>query len=271
MAKLSKRAVVLAVVAVAAVIVGTALLVLAYFVWPGTAGFVWPGTAEEFRKELAKSLIQLGSITIIGGILGIILKYMLDEEARRREITRQELERRSNLYNDFIRRTGSAYRDAKSCRRELRAAGLGRKDSPASEIFSENQWQAYCAEMRKLNGVQLQLEQLKIEAGTHPDLRTAGVSCFIEKMEKYLGDLISEFEKIAGNNAKAKTATDRTTSSVTLTAVRFDQLKRLDEFTEGANGHETQRTFDTDFANAHGCVTKLLRDILWRTSDTETR
>jgi hypothetical protein len=260
-----------AVVALTAVIVGIALVVLGYFVWPGTGDFPWPGIPEKFREELAKSLIQLGSITIIGGFLGIIIKYMLDEETRRREITRQELMRRSNLYNDFIRRTGSAYRDAKSCRRKLRAAGLSSKDSPAPEIFSENQWEAYCAEMQKLNDVQLELEQLKIEAGTHPDLRTAGVSGCIEKMEKYLGDLISEFEEIAGNSAKEKTATDRTISSVTLTSVRFRQLKRLDEFTKGAKGLQKHRTFATDFAKAHKCVTTLLRDILWRTSDTETR
>jgi hypothetical protein len=217
--------------------------------------------------EPFKLVLQFLLITVAGGAV----LALIDSEARRRELRRQEIERRSNLYNDFIRRTGTAYRDAKSCRRKLRAAGL----SPAPEIFSENQWQTYCAEMQKLNDVQLALEQLKIEAGTHPDLRRveAGthpdlVSSLIEKMEKYLGDLISEFEKVAGNNAKAKTETEGAQ-----TAVRFDQPKRLDEFTEGANskGHETQRTFDTDFANAHKCVTKLLRDVLLSNDDTERR
>jgi hypothetical protein len=217
---------------------------------------VWIG------KEPFKLVLQFLLITVAGGAVLALIK----SEARRRELRHEERERRSNLYNDFITRTGTAYRDAKSCRRKLRAIGLSRKDSPAPDIISEKQWQTYCAEMQKLNDIQLAFEQLKIEAGTHPDLIRVNVSCSIEEMEEYLGDLISEFEKVAGNNAKAKIQTDGQT------AVRFKQLERLDEFTEGdsSKAHETQWTF-ADFARAHKCVTQLLRDALLPNNDTKER
>ena len=95
------------------------LFLIAYLIWPST---IEP-SRPDIRVEFAKTLAQLGSITILGGFLAALLKFRLDNDARRRDIEREQMERRSALLNDFITRTGNAYREAKSCRRRLRTVG----------------------------------------------------------------------------------------------------------------------------------------------------
>jgi hypothetical protein len=147
-----------------------ALFLLACLLWP-VAPERATSSPATFRGELAKSLIQLGSIAIFGALAGAFIKFFLDEDIRTRELDRQNTQRKIELYNGFINRTGSAYREAKASRRRLRSAGLTGKYDAQPTALSQAQWELYCDEALKISDIQLRLEQLKIEATTYPDLK----------------------------------------------------------------------------------------------------
>jgi hypothetical protein len=127
----------------------TAFFLFAYFLWPVSAQI---GTASSitFQGEVGKSLIQLGSVTIIGGFVAAFLKFVLDEDIRTRELARQSIQRRISLYNQFMERTGAAYRETKGCRRRLRSVGLTWKFGAKPNKFSEKQWEHYCDEAMRI-------------------------------------------------------------------------------------------------------------------------
>src|SRR5262245_52349873 len=94
---------------VAPVAICVVLFVIAYLLWPKSPAETAPTSPATFWGELAKSLIQLGSIAIVGGFIAAFLKFFLDEDIRARELKRQDTQRRIDLYNGFIERAGAAY------------------------------------------------------------------------------------------------------------------------------------------------------------------
>jgi hypothetical protein len=221
-------------------------------------------SAWHFQTELAKSLLQIGTVTIIGGLIGAFIKFSLDDVIRRRDHERQDSQRRFDLVNGLIERSGSAYRDAKACRRRLRAAGLSRKFGAVPVRLTDAQWAAYCDELRTLNDIQLKLEQLKIESRTHPELqrfRATGpeqkrgklYSC-LRSMEKYLGKIVAEYEHVAGGRAAVEPQASL--------GVAFSALPRLAEFTDGSPHTREDTAFDTKFVDAHHELVDVLQAAL---------
>lgn len=219
---------------------------------------------EGLEREIVKSLFQLSLITIVGGTAAAWSKHLWEEEVRQRDVVREEQARerdrlreaaaqRIAIYRDYMARVGAAYRSAKLIRRTLRAEGLWPAGGGAvNTTLTAPNALAYGEQMRRLNEVQLTLEDLKMEAKHHPELREkAELYKFLLEMEHYLRDITSEYEETM---AKLRGGAQPALSS----------LKYLDEFTDAsdAKGKQTKRRFEQHFASAYGEVARLLASLL---------
>jgi hypothetical protein len=219
--------------------------------------------AEGLEREIVKSLFQLSLITIIGGTAAAWSKHLWEEEVRQRDAVREEQARerdrlreaaaqRTAIYRDYMARVGAAYRSAKLIRRTLRAEGLWPAGGGAVNTLTAPNALAYGEQMRRLNEVQLTLEDLKMEAKHHPELREkAELYKFLLEMEHYLRDITSEYEETM---AKLRGGAQPALSN----------LKYLDEFTDSSNakGKQTKLRFEQHFASAYGEVARLLASLL---------
>ena len=252
------------IIVVALIIISVTLFVVSYFIWTATAAQSTSTNLTSFRIELAKSLLQLGSIAIIGGGIAAFIKFYLDGDLRARELQRQDTQRKLDLYNDFIDRSGTAYREAKGCRRRLRSTGLTRKFGASPGKLSELQGKKYYEESLNISEIQLRLEQLKIESRTHPDLaqllhiaksKSSNTAYDqLRSMEKYLGRIVTEFERTCGAQFSAG---DREPEPVD-----FDNLPKLSEFTDGAPHAGANGLFHKEFVEPHHALIGVLQSAL---------
>lgn len=226
-----------------------AIVMLIYWLWePASAN----GDQANLARELVKSLMQLGLITVVGSLVAAWFKYYWEEESRERERLRELARERGLIYRDYISRLGNAYREVKAIRRTLRASGLRLKAELPAVVVTGPLLELYKEQMSRINQAQLQLEGLKIEARSHPELReTKGIYSHLKNMEKYLGPLISEYEGIIQD-------------------VPLSYLVHLDEFTDSSDAKEksTKRRFEAHFASAYGEVVRLLGQLLERVDDS---
>lgn len=193
-------------------------------------------TQATMRLELFKSLLALAMVAIIGN--GVVAIY----NAIERSIETARL--RSQARSDFLLRLGRTYRQVKEVRRMLRAGGVAGKGAGSSDELSATQLAVYDAQMPILNRAQLDLEALKIEARTLPDVITIdGLDEHLSTMEKYLGDIISEWE-----------------SSRPQGSVRGSDLPRLSEFARKKDKMDADgnRQFSLRFTTPHNLATMLV-------------
>ncbi|MBI1924893.1 hypothetical protein HYR99_11675 [Candidatus Poribacteria bacterium] len=233
-------------------VIGLSFILTCVLVW-----LFWDNVDEEktdLYGELVKLLMQLGLIVLCGGVVAGYFNYKIN--ARERE--RQRAIRRATSFQDYLTRVGSAYRTTKSARRYLRAAGLSRKYIPSPGQFSKLQAKVYNKEMIRINEAQLQLEELKIEAKSHPELHS--IKELYEQlkiMEKYLSEIVGEYERTAPELEKG-------------TRVDFGNLPNLDEFTGStqAKGTRTKYRLINHFADPYDNVVKLISTHLGEAENT---
>ncbi|HEV7668477.1 MAG TPA: hypothetical protein VGS22_08145 [Thermoanaerobaculia bacterium] len=232
-------------------------------------GSLW-GPAKEpdsRERDLLRSLLQLGLIAVVGGIAAAWTKHHWEREiAQRDSITeqnRRERDRlrelaaqRATIYREFMARVGSVYRAAKLIRRRLRAEGLW-SGAVAPEILTGDTAIAYAKQMDSLNEVQLRLEELRVEAKRHPELREEEqLYGHIKEMERYLRGITGEFEKNV-NRLRAG-------------QLRVATLVHLDEFTDESDavGKKTKLRFENNFASAYGEIARLLANLIGPATET---
>jgi hypothetical protein len=202
-----------------------------------------PGDEEgsPIRIEIIKSLLQFAFVIIIGGVVAAIFKAL--------EQNREQVRLLAATRADYLNRLGKLYRTIKAARRALRAEGLTTKFHKSNKPISihKNQLPLYRTQMEHINEAQLELEELKIEAGSLPVFKPLKVSDKLEQMEKYVRDVLKEFEEVY-----PLLQSDQ--------PVKSDQLNHLDEFTDdkdpGSTG--TKRHFHEDFAKPYDQVIKII-------------
>jgi hypothetical protein len=188
----------------------------------------------NFYFEVARYLLQLGIVIIIGGLVA----YFFREEGERRrqerederyerdlalkeaEKRQEQAQARAAIRVDYLNRLGSAYRNVKAARRALRAGGMtSRYDDYQPATITDNLAQVYRDEMKRVNDAQLVLEALKIEADSLPAfVALSDVKDKLETMEDYLRDVLWEYEKASALRESGK-------------PVVFGDLEKLEEFT----------------------------------------
>lgn len=212
-------------------------------------GILWwgennPAVKSNIRIEVTKSLLQLSIIVIIGGFVAALYKSVETERLenqkeveRLREANQKEAERlreanqknadqilkqdqlRAEIRADYLKRLGVLYREVKSARRSLRAAGLTTRFGNAPDTLSEAEANAYKEEIQDLNHAQLELEALKIEASSLPTFASINnLTNHLRKMEDYLRQILKEYEKMCPILDSGE-------------SIYFSQLEHLDEFT----------------------------------------
>lgn len=233
----------------------------------GGVGFIWSQTSDakarnEIRAEVAKSLLQLAVVGVIGGVVASLLKSVEIDRADRNKAAENRRERflvLSGLRTDYLQRVGTAYRNTKVARRALIAGGLSSSNPiGAPQALSKEQAVVYRREMGRVNSAQLELEKLRIEANSLPGLASlSGLRKQLRTMEDYLRTILQEFESVG---PLLTTGGD----------VEFGSLERLGEFTTETKDKfvfvrykdKCDYRFESHFATQHGEVIKAIAETL---------
>ncbi|MGQ0650050.1 MAG: hypothetical protein ACT4P7_21075 [Gemmatimonadaceae bacterium] len=142
-------------------------------------------TLRDLGKELGKLTGQVVLVTVIGGVI-------LQEYNRRRDQKSERRERRNRMIGILVESYSSAKRSRRLLRAKCRATppAVGAADGlHLSRVTYEEQ-------MGSLNDVQLSLEMLIHDFMTFPETfkRQDEIKRAVERMENYLGTLITEYE-----------------------------------------------------------------------------
>ncbi|HWN11448.1 MAG TPA: hypothetical protein VNO50_19625 [Pyrinomonadaceae bacterium] len=166
--------------------------------------------------EVAKSLLQLGVVAVIGAVVSVLVfeyqrerqaldkiadldrqavekKADLDRQAleKKRDLDRKSLEYREMLLLSILSRAMDAYGRAKKARRLLRGRAISTRDQ--AKVVLADQYDL-CFDM--LNNAQLDLENLardvktSAKAFSDPD----ALVTHLRSMDAYLNELIGEYE-----------------------------------------------------------------------------
>ena len=165
------------------------------------------GAAQDtVAFEVAKALLQLGVVAVVGAVVSwAVAEYQLEqgrldktrdrehqEAVKAAELNRLRYEYRDELLTTTLRRVVVAYSSAKKARRLLRAhVGVG-TGAPALVRITE-----YDRYLEMVNDAQLDLESVKGDVRTSaPAFSSAqSIERALESMEQYLGRVVKEYEE----------------------------------------------------------------------------
>lgn len=189
----------------------------------------------NLRFEFAKFMMQLAVVVLAG-------HFLVDQHQRRRS--------KKLAANDFrkflLRSLTSAYTGTKKARRLLRASCVAADGSPGIPF------DLYEKQMTSVNDVQLELEvlagEVKIFSTAFSDVEGAKeVFRKIDGMEKYLGELITEFEG-------AKQSVGNEVSSACLKVAAEEGLRYLHGFIR----RREAGTFHARFSEPYDAAIKVI-------------
>jgi hypothetical protein len=160
---------------------------------------------ESLAFEIAKSLLQLGVVAVVGAVVSILIfEYQRERQAsdkdvdverqareKERDLDRKRLEYRETLLLSVLSRAMDAYGRAKKARRILRGRAVSTQGQ--GRILFVNQYDAF---FDMLNDAQLDLENLArdVETSAKAFSEPALLVKHLRLMDAYLGQLIGEYE-----------------------------------------------------------------------------
>ncbi len=140
--------------------------------------------------------------TIAIPVLLLLINNQFQTRQRKLEQDRLKNQRETDIYVNYLQRLGTFYRQVKTVRRSLRAAGLTTKFSEnfnQNFKLSEKQIKIYNKQMKQLNQAQLGLETLKIEGksikGFQKIKQETCLEEALEEMEKYINSILDEYQE----------------------------------------------------------------------------
>ena len=198
-------------IAALSLIFGFAILVLLLMPKP---------VASSFEMEIAKALLQLGVVSIVGVAISVLVfeyQRARNNTDKERDLDRRRLEYREDLLKSTLTRAMACYSQAKKARRLFRAKGRQRHESMNIDIVVPEEYDR-CLET--INDAQLELENLA------RDVRNSAIAFSnadslvqaIRSMETYMSDLVSEYE------------THRGTQLLRQEKLMLDELPELNNF-----------------------------------------
>jgi hypothetical protein len=141
-------------------------------------------TANTLEFEVAKALLQVGVVSIVGAAVSL-LTFEYQRE-------RQALEYREGLVKSILDRALIAHSDVKKARRLLRARAIVDDGGMVSAT-------SYDLYLEMINNAQLALENLARDIETSaPAFRSLELADDVWSMENYLSKLITEYETYRG-------------------------------------------------------------------------
>jgi hypothetical protein len=195
----------------------------------------------EFGKEVAKSLLQL----VFVSVLGTLVSLLVNEYNRQRRRVENLEEFRKNLLSKLHR----SYADAKRTRRLLRAGAFIPSYYGTLNEEAQVNVEFYDAQARVLNDVQLDLEIIAKDAETNPYAfsEPKAVQQPIRTMEERLKLVIKEWQKVRGNFVPEE-------------EIRIKSLPVLMDFVAPSDKSQFALCFIGNYVEA---VKSLRRDILF--------
>jgi hypothetical protein len=188
------------------------LIVSVLGVWLVT--YFYPPKSEQLGIELAKALLQIATVLILGQLVSMWIedtRYKRQRSDQQRDQDRIDAEARKererqqiNAVNEFRKETLDkfieTYSVAKKIRRLLRATSLISSDDENSKDIKVNR-DAYDKKMQVINDVQLELEAIKqeiqtsIETASNVFTNPAALKDHVSSMESYLRKIVTEYEE----------------------------------------------------------------------------
>jgi hypothetical protein len=170
------------------------LLFIAVVTFAVLVMFFREATQGTMAFEIAKSLLQLGVVAVVGAIVTLAMTdYQLEQNRMEKDRDRdhQRYEYREDLLTSTLSRTVSAYSRAKMARRLFRARAGAVVGGPSLVRLDD-----YDRFMEIVNDVQLQLEALKGDLKSSKPAFSNADSLFshYKSMESYLGHVVKEYE-----------------------------------------------------------------------------
>ena len=156
--------------------------------------------ASSFEMELAKALLQLGVISVVGVVTSVLVfeyQRVRNNSDKQQDLDRRALEYREDLLKSTLSRAMGCYSQAKKARRMFRAKGLQRHGDDEIQIIIPAEYDR-C--MESINDAQLELENLVRDVNNSARAFTQPTQLVksLHSMETYLSDLIGEYEKHRG-------------------------------------------------------------------------
>ena len=234
----------------------SSLVLLAFCL--GFGYWLLPSYRGEISMEIVKSLLQLTLVVGIGALTSFLFRRHEGQRKKQEEerlATSRQAELRRTFLQRFLQTTGKAYREVKSVRRQLRAAGLTSKYGLPPTKILDAQREILNEKMQRLNAVQLDLEGIKKEVRYLPQF--AGLTQLeqhFRAMEKYLRKILSEFEEWNGKRTSQANAEDGEGQNRVTGGERMT-LARLEEFT---SEFQYEKDFNQKFSKQYSDILKLL-------------
>jgi hypothetical protein len=209
-------------------------------------GAVWLSVAtgldlehESVKWELTKLAMQVSLVGVAGALFTFVAdRYRRAEERRLKASDDKKAENRYReaFLKETLKRFTTSYNKTKGARRIVRAQGLTGSPQRAAVRVA-----AYDKFMGELNDAQLELEAVKRDLKTSKAVFASdeALEAHAEAMEKYLGEIISEYEK-KRPGAGANPAAELSLSEVGQFAVFVDPEDKA-EFKEYAKPHGKAR------------------------------
>jgi hypothetical protein len=162
---------------------------------------------NTFQFELAKGLIQVGLVVVLGAALSLLVEQNRRErEAAEKErdrdheraekqgdLDRERREYREELIKATLARATASYSAVKRARRLMRARAFVERDGAGSIwVVAE----PYDAQMVEINNAQLEFESLARDVKTSASLFSDvdAVKSSLDTLESYLNRIITEYE-----------------------------------------------------------------------------
>jgi hypothetical protein len=206
-----------------------------------------PDYRSDFRFEIAKYLVQLILIALLGGVL--VQQYGRERDIAEQQYNRQrdKAEAVNEFRKDILSGLTRAYNDTKKVRRILKASTVLKEEG--SRKTYEISCTKYEEQIQKLMDPQLEYEFYKkqLDASDGVFTNTKEVRKQLEELEGYLNYIIDEYDSKNGAYKKLK---NQYSSSVPT-----KKLKMLDNFLSGDG-------FKEGFANKFDDTAKLIRQAI---------
>lgn len=174
------------------VILGISILGIAVLLGLTT---VWNSKPDTTSFELAKTLMQAGLIGIAGAVITLLTSEYQRNQAEaesRGTINRIAAEYRRDVLKSTLDQATASYLGVKRSRRLMRALARSGEGQDAVVLA-----EPYDLHMALLNDCQLQFETLAREVETRGEMFSdaSGLNDLFDDLEKFLGRLITEYEK----------------------------------------------------------------------------
>ncbi|MBV4504228.1 hypothetical protein HU751_005155 [Pseudomonas sp. BW13M1] len=207
---------------------------------------IYTGAANKTSSanDTVKAILQVVIVSGFGAWVSVLMSdYQLRQQAKEkeREVRRMKLEYREVLLKSVLSRAMDAYGKAKTARRLFRGRGVA---SNSRHLVLEQ----YDHFFDQINAAQLELEVLArdVRASDRTFSEPGGLDQNISKMEKYLGELISEYEQL------------RPQFSDPMTSFTISDLPRLEDYIRPSAQSEFKPSMITPFQGIQASIRKDL-------------